>query len=147
MADKAPTSPPAQEPDESKAGSTKLTSFLKAAGAYKEFVALVVFFLGGVFWAFAYFATKQQLKEVQCIMNANMAFVQSRMDSASLSQLMLDNLRESVALDKASPSPENTLKRNQLKTGAADIARKLAEADNAAAQALNKLKFGECLSD
>jgi hypothetical protein len=146
MADKAPASPPAQESDESKADS-KLASFLKAAGAYKEFVALVVFFLGGVFWAFAYFATKQQLKEVQCIMNANMAFVQSRMDSASLSQLMLDNLRESAALDKASPSPENTLKRNQLKTGAADIARKLAEADNAAAQALNKLKFGECLSD
>src|SRR6185436_8926125 len=34
------------------------------------------FFLGGVFWGFAYFATKQQLKEVQCIMNAKMAFVQ-----------------------------------------------------------------------
>jgi hypothetical protein len=112
-----------------------------------QMLDLVVFFLGGVFWGFAYFATKQQLKEVQCIMNANMAFVQSLMDSASLSQLMLDNLRESAALDKASPSPENTLKRNQLKTGAADIARKLAEADNAAAQALNKLKFGECLSD
>jgi hypothetical protein len=62
-----------------------LSSFLKAAGEYKEFAALVAFAMAGIFWAFAYFATKAQLKQVQCIMSANMAFIQGRMDSASLS--------------------------------------------------------------
>jgi hypothetical protein len=45
-------------PDESTASSSKLSSFLKKVGEYKEFVALVVFVLGGVFWAFAFFGNK-----------------------------------------------------------------------------------------
>jgi hypothetical protein len=145
-----PAKPVSRPPSEEKqtdatASPSPLSSFLKLAGEYKEFAALIAFVVGGIFWAFAYFATKQQLKEIQCIVNANMAFVQGRMDSASLSQLMLDNLKESVTLEKATLTSDEVLKRNQLKAGANEIARKLADADNATAQALNKLKSGDCI--
>jgi hypothetical protein len=123
---------------------SKLSSFLKVADQYKEFVALVVFFLGGIFWAFAYFATKQQLTETRCILNANIDFIQSRMDSASLSQLAVDNVKESATLEKPNLTPDEIVKRNQLKAVGESIARKLADAENASAQALKKLKSGDC---
>jgi hypothetical protein len=135
------------KPAGAEAPPSKLSSFLKIANEYKELVGLIAFVTGGIFWAFAYFATKQQLLETRCILNANIAFIQDRMDSASLSQLMLENLRESATLEKATLTPDEVLKRNQLKAAAADIARKLADADNAAAKELNKLKSGDCLAN
>jgi len=135
---------PAQ-PAVAAAPPSKLTSFLKVSGEYKEFAALVAFCVGGVFWAFAYFASKQQLLETRCLLNTNISFIQARMDSSNLSQLMVENLKEGVALDaKTALSPDEILKRNQLKTAAADIARKLADADNASAQSLSKLRSGDC---
>ena len=128
--------------------STALSSFLKIANEYKEFVALVVFVIGGIFWAFDYFATKEQVKVLHCILNENMTFVQGKMDSASLSQLMLDNIKESAALDnKRTLSADEGVKRNQLKTGAAEIARKLADAQTATAKAMSKLTSGNCIAD
>jgi hypothetical protein len=138
---------PSSKPAEAETPPSKLSSFLKIANEYKELVGLVVFVVGGIFWAFAYFATKQQLVETRCILNANIAFIQDRMDSTSLSQLMLENLKESAVLEKPNLSPDEVLKRNQLKTGATDIARKLADADNAAAKELNKLKSGDCAAN
>lgn len=139
--------PPERPEPANAAPPSKLSLFVKKVGEYKEFVALVVFFLGGIFWAFAYFATKAQLKEIQCIMNANMNFIQGKMDSSSLSQLMLDNLKASAALEKTGLTPEEIVKSNQLKLAATEIARKLADADNATAKALDKLKSGDCLSN
>ncbi|UPJ49946.1 hypothetical protein IVB30_00450 [Bradyrhizobium sp. 200] len=123
---------------------SKLSTFVKVAGEYKELAVILVFFIGGIFWAFAYFATKQQLVETRCILKENVLFIQARMDASSLSQLLLDNTKESTELEKPNLTPEETLKRNRLKNAAADISRKLADAENAAAQALTKLKSGDC---
>jgi len=140
-----PPKPTPQEP------ISAIASFLKKAGEYKEFVTLVVFFLGGIFWAFAYFATKQQVQQIRCLMNANMTFLQGRMDSASLSQLMVENLKESSVLeraalnpDKSSVSSDDVGKRSQLRVAGTEIARKLVEAEQLTAQALNRLRTGDC---
>jgi hypothetical protein len=142
----AETAPPSKAV-EADAPPNKLSSFLKMANDYKELAGLFVFTIGGILSAFAFFATKQQLLETRCILNANIAFIQDRMDAGSLSQLMLENLKESATLEKANLTPDEILKRNQLKVGATDIARKLADADNAAAKELNKLKSGDCTAN
>jgi hypothetical protein len=102
---------------------------------------------GSILWAFAYFATKQQVKAGQCILDANVAFLQARMDSASLSQLMVENIKERAALEKPNLSQEEIVKRTQLTTTAADIVRKLADVDNVTARALDRLKTGGCIVD
>jgi hypothetical protein len=129
-------------------GQGRWSNFLKPVNEYKELIALLLFFLGGAFWIFDYFATKHQVKQLQCLLNANIGFIQGRMDSGSLSQILVENLRESASLDmKQTLTAEETLKRNQLRTAASDIGRKIADADGATAQALSKLKSGDCVMD
>jgi hypothetical protein len=60
---------------------------------------------------------------------------------------MLENVKQTVALDKARLNPEEIVKSKQLKQAADEITRKLAEADNSTAQALNKLRSGECMAN
>jgi hypothetical protein len=143
---KSPSSPSGQRSTGDPPQST-LSSFLKAAGEYKEFVALVAFFMGGIFWAFAYFATKEQLKQIQCIMSANMASLQGRMNSASLQQLLVENTQETFSLNKPVLTPEEMVKLSKLKVAAPEIARKLADAENDIAKALTKLQSGECVAN
>jgi hypothetical protein len=127
---------------------SKKSSFIKALGEYKEIITIIVFFLGGVLFAFGYFATKQQLTQIKCLLNANVDLIQSKMNSSSLSQIMVQNLEESGALDSKMPlNQADLIKRNKLKEGANEIGRKLAEADALTAKALSKLKSGECIAD
>ena len=51
------------------------TSFLSRLHEYKEFIALSVFFTGGVFWAYELFATKKLVSELKCTLNANIRMV------------------------------------------------------------------------
>ena len=96
-------------------------------------------------WAFAYFATKQQLDELKCLMNSNISIIQGKTDAASLSQILIQNQQESAPLEAKTPlTAAETLRRDQLKTAADDIARKLAEANTLTAQALTKLTSGQC---
>ena len=67
--------------------------FLDILKEYKELIAVLVFFLGGVLWMFGYFATKKQLTELRCWMHANVEFVQGRMDAANLQIYLLKILK------------------------------------------------------
>ena len=122
-----------------------MISFARKIGEYKELISVLVFFAGGFLWAFAYFATKQQIGELKCLLNANVNIVQGKMDSSALSQLMLDNIKRTSELEgNPSLTGDQILEKNQLKTAATEIARKIAEADTNTAKALDKLKSGEC---
>jgi hypothetical protein len=112
---------------------------------YKELISILVFFVAGALWIFAYFATRNQLEELHCLMNANMNFIQGRMEVASLSELMVQNIGETTSLDsKQSLTADEKIRRGKLQVGAGEITRKLAAAENASAQALNKLQAGNC---
>jgi hypothetical protein len=122
--------------------------FLKPIKEYKELITVIVFFVGGALWIFGYFATKHQVKQLQCLLNANISFLQGRLDSGSLSQLLVENLKESTLLDtKGTLTSDETLKRNQLKAAATEIIQKIADADGATAKALSQLKAGDCVVD
>jgi hypothetical protein len=140
--DQQPKPPPAAD------DPSPIASFTKWIGEYKELISVLIFFAGGVLWAFAYFATKQQISELKCLMNANVNIVQGKMDSSTLSQLMLDNVKRTSQLDGTpNPTADQVVEKNQLKTAAPEIARKIAEAETNIAKALDKLKSGECLGD
>lgn len=59
--------------------STPIQRVLKVAGQYKEMIAIIVFFLGGLSWILGYFATKQQAKELHCTMQKNVDHLDSQM--------------------------------------------------------------------
>jgi hypothetical protein len=119
--------------------------FLDTLKAYKELIAILVFFLGGVLWMFGYFATQKQLTELRCWMVANVEFVQGRMDAASLSDLSVKNIEDLTALnEKATLSADERARKRRLEIANDEIARKLAAAESATVQALNKLTSGEC---
>src|SRR5215475_6379826 len=99
-----------RSPQSSTSGST----LIKPLSEYKELISIIVFFLGGVSFAFAYFATKDQLKQMRCLLNANVDLIQSKMDSASLSQLMVQNIQDSVEFENKSPLlPADIVKKNK----------------------------------
>jgi hypothetical protein len=132
------------------------TTLLSVLGEYKEFITILVFFLGGVLWIFGYFATKNQLEEVhsgiknqvqelRCLLNANRDFLQGRMDSANLSQMLVENIQETNPLSqKPSLTPDEQSRLSRLKVAADDITRKLAAADNTTTQAADRLRSGGC---
>ena len=103
--------------------------FLDILKEYKELIAVLVFFLGGVLWMFGYFATKKQLTELRCWMHANVEFVQGRMDAANLSDLSVKNIEELTALsEKATLSADEKARKHRLEMAKDEIARKLAAA-------------------
>lgn len=114
---------------------------------YKELAGIVIFVGGAIFWAFAYFATKQQLDEARCITDENIGVINARLESSNLSDVLHKNLEETVALQKKpdrTQADEVTLQ--QLQTARSTIATKIAQADNRVAEATNRLTSGKCVT-
>ena len=119
--------------------------FLDILKEYKELIAVLVFFLGGVLWMFGYFATKKQLTELRCWMHANVEFVQGRMDAANLSDLSVKNIEELTALsEKATLSADEKARKHRLEMAKDEISRKLAAAESTSVGAMKKLTSGQC---
>src|SRR5262249_45391437 len=119
--------------------------FLDTLKQYKELIAILVFFLGGVICVFGYFATKNQLTGLRCWMVANVVFVQGRMHAASVSNLCVYDIEDLRALnEKATLNADERVRKRRLEIARDEIARKLAAAESATVQALNKLTSGEC---
>jgi hypothetical protein len=115
---------------------------------YKEIVGSIVLLATGILWAFAYFATRQQLKETRCLIRDNLIMIQGRMDSSNLSQIMVQNLEESAALrHKITLTTVEALKFSQFEAARNQVARKLADAEHSIAEALTRLTTGICLTD
>jgi hypothetical protein len=119
--------------------------FLDTLKEYKELIAILVFFLGGVLWMFGYFATKQQLTELRCWMRANVEFVQARMDGANLSDLSVKNIEDLTALnEKPTLTADERTKKHRLEIAKDEIARKLAATESTSVAAMKKLTSGQC---
>jgi hypothetical protein len=140
------STPDAEIPDALKTSSKKEKGFLDTVKEYKEFIAILIFFAAGVLWMVGYFATKKQLTELRCLLLANVEFIQNRMDSNNLSDLSVKNFEDlAVLAEKTTLTADEKAKRNRLEVTKSDLARKLAAADTASAQALNKLTSGQCV--
>jgi hypothetical protein len=98
------------------AGEGKPSSgFLDALNRYKELIAIIVFFIGGISWLYGYFATKEQVKVMKCLMNTNIEYIQYQLQQ----KLAFDETRQYDAehlrlemLEKR--STEDSLKLHEL---------------------------------
>lgn len=61
---------------------------------YKEFVAILVFFAGGLFWIYGYFATKNQVDRLSCVMEQNIQMLRGKMEYQYFIDLLEENKSE-----------------------------------------------------
>jgi hypothetical protein len=55
---------------------------------YKEIIGIIIFFIGGILWILAYFATKEQINTLNCLLNRNIEVVQYQINQRILSDDM-----------------------------------------------------------
>ncbi len=63
---------------------------------YKEFIAILLFFVSGGIWLFSYTATKTQVNELNCVMNQNVQMLRGKMEYQFVTD-MLDNNKEEIS--------------------------------------------------
>ena len=90
--------------------------FLARLIQYKEFIVILVFFLGGVMWIYGYFATKKQLDEFKCFTNINMAILRNSMLGKNI-QMELIAKKEELAEVEALKNPVNRDKKRKVRLG------------------------------
>ena len=73
--------------------------------------------------------------------------MQGRIEAASLSQLMVQNIQEKSLLSAKEISTEDKASQLRLELAGSEIARQLAAAENSSAEALNRLSSGVCSMD
>jgi hypothetical protein len=120
--------------------------FIKTLLELKEIILAIGIIGGAAIGSLTYFATKHQLEDVKCLLQLNLTMVESRMDAADLNQLLAQNFDQTTALEgKGLPlTTADASKLNQLKAAASEIGRKLASTNNSIAEAMVRLKRGEC---
>lgn len=131
------------EPDGRPSGRGQ--KFLEALKDYKEFLLILVFFLGGVSWIYGYFATKEQVRVLRCLLNTNVEFVSYQIQS----KLLLDQMHQIdaerirlTALDR--PSLEDKLNLHQRDVDYELSKANLARADQRTQDALHRLQTNQC---
>lgn len=127
--------------------------FVKWLNDYKELLSVIIFFIGGFLWVYGVFATKEQIKELKCLMNANITIINSQIDESALSQLLIENLQEQSKQKQRLPGNDvdqgkfndvDQRKFAQLAAAALDIQNKLQRATGLRAEASQKLRANEC---
>jgi hypothetical protein len=131
--------PPARADDNRRA-------FVHWLGSYKELLSVVIFFLGGFLWVYGVFATKEQIKEVRCMLNANVDVINAQLEESSISQLLVDNLQEKDRLANLGQASDGDRKKlAQLTTANLDLQKKLERATTLRAEAGKKLRSHQCM--
>jgi hypothetical protein len=121
-------------------------AFLQWLNSYKELVSVVVFFLGGFLWVYGVFATKEQIKELKCVLNANVDMLNAQFEESSISQLLIENLQEKEKFtDIREPSDGDRKKAAQLITANIDLQKKLERATALRAETTKKLRSHQCI--
>ena len=87
------------EDDRTNATSSSTPDFITRLKQYKEFILILVFFMGGAMWVYGYFATKDQVEVVHCLTSNGISLIESRMqkkfffDELTQKSMELDRLR------------------------------------------------------
>lgn len=73
----------------SEGNNNKLLNRLKE---YKELITIIVFFISGFLWLYGYFATKDQLRIMKCIVNHQISMVESRIQKQDLLEQLINTI-------------------------------------------------------
>jgi hypothetical protein len=133
--------------DQQEINASPIQRVARKLNEYKELLTVLVFFFGGLIWIYGFFATKEQVEETRCIMNANIEFLSNQMDYNNLSSMLLQNAREQFELEQNANLPKIESDRLiQLKIAAKEIEKKIDAANARKDDAIRKLKSGNCSS-
>lgn len=119
--------------------------FLNRLKEYKEFIAIVLFFLAGFLWIYGYFATKEQLSEVRCLMDANITLLSGQVQSNVLAQQLLKN--KEMQLTIIDESKTNLIAQQRLldlQQGEKRLERQIFKETEQVSVALAKLRSANC---
>ena len=124
-------------------GSTP--DFITRLKEYKEFIVILVFFIGGFMWIYGYFATKEQVKVLQCLTNQNITLIESRMQKKFLfDELNQKGMELEKLLKKADVLNEERRKVIQLTNEIEIIKANLKKTEARYDEAFNFLKANKC---
>ena len=124
-----------------------LEGLLKAIGPYKETALLLIALVGAFVFVRDYFATKHEVRILQCQAENGIAVVESRMDEEQLSKRLLDLVtRVDAARDGVASTPSGTAGQvvKQLELEIESVKRERDRAIDTRHQAARNLKAGEC---
>jgi len=83
----------------------KTNGFLSRLKEYKEFISILIFFAGGAFWIYGFFATKSQVIDIQdattsqvkkltCALEQNVKMLRGKMEFQYFTDLLDENKQE-----------------------------------------------------
>ena len=118
---------------------------------YKEFLVILVFFAGGASWIYGYFATKAQLNEARCLLDANIEAVTHQLKKKLLyDDILLLERDLRILSDKLALGPLSNDEKTRLDNLTLDRGLKRAQLEKSIQveqQMLNRLRRGECLRE
>jgi lipid A disaccharide synthetase len=124
-------------------GSTP--NFITRLKEYKEFILILVFFVSGFMWIFSYFATKEQVKVLQCLTDQNIILIESRMQKKFLfDELIQKGMEIEKIFKKADVLNEESRKVIQLTNEIEMLKEKLKMTSARYDEAFNFLKMNKC---
>lgn len=125
--------------------SSSTTGLLPHLREYKEFIAILVFFLGGFFWIYGVFETKEQVRILQCLTNQNIGMIQARMQRGFF---LNDLTKKAIEYDGLSRTEDRSAEENQrmirLKTEIETIKTDLKMAQQRYDQSFHDLSHRTC---
>jgi hypothetical protein len=147
--------------DGQKLGQTAPKQVLKKAGEflkeYKELLAAIGFFAGGIFWVLGYFATKEELKGLReltsgqnkvmsCLLQRHVQILEGEQELKSarddLVTVMADLRKQTPG--RGQPSEADVRNISRLEQQRDDIKGKITAAEKSVADARGAIMFSEC---
>ncbi|RWO49230.1 hypothetical protein [Mesorhizobium sp.] len=123
----------------------KLRSLFSYLRDFKEVVAIVIFFVGGVIWLYAAFATKQYVAEVKCLLGATIERIDNEAQAKTFQAEIIEHSIRLERMQSDGPTSPNIIGDLELiKQKIEDLKTKKSLADEVTKKASQRVINGEC---
>lgn len=123
----------------------KRSGFLLILGEYKELIAIIVFFVGGILWLYGFFATKREIKELKCLLNTNVSIIHNQMMNKFLLEELTENrLKQESIRNKKNLTPQDFEDLVNQENKANLLQKSIDDAIKDHKNAMEMLKKGRC---
>jgi hypothetical protein len=137
--------------------NSQANTFVALIKEYKELIATIVFFVGGVLWIFGYFATKEELrgfreaastqnKVLHCLLEKHVQLLEGKQKwKLSSDELMTvqEDIRKQVPT--SAQFSENDIRKSvRLEQQREEIRTRISSAEKEITEATNAIMYREC---
>lgn len=124
-----------------------ISYFLTRLKEYKEFIAIIAFFMGGIMWIYGFFATKNEVKVLRCLMNNQIILIEARINKKFL-PAELARMKAELAMLEKYPSDDPFFKQGIYfaKTNIDLTEKALSDCERKYQQSLDILSTNQCQS-